>query len=220
MSNNLTVEQATVEAQKALLEGGEKPFKLKNDLKDQVFSKMKNTSSVLSKISFYEMSDEEIKNKETKDLLAETWLPLAVLQDACERGDVGSTVADLLGQRSSLDIEELILCGYENSDDPYLAMLDGLIARAEQRDDLSDLETAVFFESAATRANDDDICPVFRMDGDRILAVEDISSVSLGFDVAAVFPVMAKDQHVAIRFQFFVLFSIGRAKTYIKSIKD
>jgi hypothetical protein len=71
----------------------------------------------------------------TKEVIAEIDLPYEVLEDAIEGGDIDNTqfqatILDLLAQRISLDLEELIVLGDTASGDTYLALEDGVLKLA------------------------------------------------------------------------------------------
>lgn len=72
----------------------------------------------------------------TKETIAEVWIPYDVLEDNIERGNINAgmggsagglqdTIVTLLAERASLDLEELCLLGDTGSGDQYLAMFDG-----------------------------------------------------------------------------------------------
>lgn len=69
---------------------------------------------------------------ETKETIAEVRIPYEVLEDNIERGGMANTVLQLIAGRSALDFEELILLGDKGSADPYLALVDGVLKRANQ----------------------------------------------------------------------------------------
>lgn len=60
----------------------------------------------------------------------EVRLPYEVLEDNIERDTFRQTVIELLGQRGSLDVEELIVQGDTTSADTYLKVLNGIIKQA------------------------------------------------------------------------------------------
>jgi HK97 family phage major capsid protein len=64
---------------------------------------------------------------ETKEIIAEVWIPYDVLEDNIERGGLEDTIMTKIAQRTSLDLEELIILGDEASTDSYLALTDGVI---------------------------------------------------------------------------------------------
>jgi HK97 family phage major capsid protein len=53
-----------------------------------------------------------------------------VLEDSIERSELRQTIMQLMGERLSLDIEELFVLGDVASTDPYLATVDGLLKKA------------------------------------------------------------------------------------------
>lgn len=69
---------------------------------------------------------------ETKETIAEVRIPYEVLEDNIERGGMANTVLQLIAGRAALDFEELILLGDKGSADPYLALVDGVLKRANQ----------------------------------------------------------------------------------------
>ena len=225
MSNELTVEQAVIEAQKVLLDDGDNPFELKRDRKDRLLNYMEGLSHVLPNINFYELSKKDFGKQNVKQLIGEMWIPVKAIQDAYERGDLRNTFAELTGQRSSIDIEELIIDGNSQSNDPYLALLDGMIANAEKKDDFSSLEGYNFLVSSynfITYFKDDtnSIISSPKMRDDCMLAIDSLDSIDLGFNVSAACPIMAKKEYVAIRLEYFVLFDMSKAKTYVREIVE
>ena len=64
---------------------------------------------------------------ETKEIIAEVWIPYDVLEDNIERGTLEDTIIKKIAERTSLDLEELIILGDNNSGDSYLALMDGII---------------------------------------------------------------------------------------------
>ena len=77
----------------------------------------------------------------TKEGIAELWIPYDVMEDNIERGSINaamgesggglmSTIVTLIGERAALDIEELLINGDTNSATPWLAMFDGFLKRA------------------------------------------------------------------------------------------
>ncbi len=67
---------------------------------------------------------------ETKEVIAEVRIPYEVLEDNIEQGGMANTVLQLIAQRAALDLEELILLGDKGSGDAYLALVDGVLKRA------------------------------------------------------------------------------------------
>ncbi len=65
---------------------------------------------------------------DTKEYIAEVRLPYEVLEDNIERQNFSDTVMELIAERVSLDLEELILLGdTSNLGDAYLGSLDGVL---------------------------------------------------------------------------------------------
>ena len=64
---------------------------------------------------------------ETKEIIAEVWIPYDVLEDNIERGGLEDTIMQLIANRAALDLEELILLGNTGSGDAYLALMDGVL---------------------------------------------------------------------------------------------
>lgn len=64
---------------------------------------------------------------ETKEIIAEVWIPYDVLEDNIERGGLEDTIMRHIGMRVALDLEELLLQGDETASDPYLALVDGVL---------------------------------------------------------------------------------------------
>lgn len=79
---------------------------------------------------------------ETTEVIAEINLPYAVIEDNVESskntagglqagpGGMHQTIVDMMADRAALDLEELGLSGDSGSGDPYLAMVDGWLKRA------------------------------------------------------------------------------------------
>ena len=66
----------------------------------------------------------------TKEVMAEVHLPYDVLEDNIEREDFEATIMRHIADRVALDLEELLVKGDTSAADPYLALLDGVIAQA------------------------------------------------------------------------------------------
>lgn len=69
---------------------------------------------------------------ETSEVIAEIDLPYEVIEDSIEGGDIDTatfqqTVLDLMAERISLDLEELVVLGDKTSGDTYLALQDGVL---------------------------------------------------------------------------------------------
>lgn len=64
----------------------------------------------------------------TDEIIAEVHIPYDVLEDNIERANFEETVMDLIAERASLDLEELIILGDDQSGDAYLALFDGILA--------------------------------------------------------------------------------------------
>lgn len=64
---------------------------------------------------------------ETKEIIAEVWLPYDVLEDNIEKAGLENTIMAKIAERASLDLEELIILGDTSSVDEYLALTDGII---------------------------------------------------------------------------------------------
>lgn len=64
---------------------------------------------------------------ETKEVIAEVWIPYDVLEDNIERENLEDTIMAKIAERASLDLEELIILGDTSSADSYLALTDGVI---------------------------------------------------------------------------------------------
>lgn len=74
----------------------------------------------------------------TKETIAEVWIPYDVMEDNIERGSINAamgesggglmeTITQLIAERAALDLEELLLLGDTASADPYLALVDGYL---------------------------------------------------------------------------------------------
>lgn len=64
---------------------------------------------------------------ETKEIIAEVWIPYDVLEDNIEKASLEDTIMAKIAERTALDLEELILLGDSGSGDTYLALTDGII---------------------------------------------------------------------------------------------
>lgn len=63
----------------------------------------------------------------SEEFIAEIHLHDEVLEDNLEKGNLTTTILQLLAERVALDLEELILLGDKSSGDAYLAKLDGVL---------------------------------------------------------------------------------------------
>jgi HK97 family phage major capsid protein len=84
---------------------------------------------------------------ETEEVQATCRIPYDVLEDNIERQSLQSTILDMMAQRVSLDLEELLINGDTSSNDPYLALFDGALQLADHTYDgsaLSDVDKTVF----------------------------------------------------------------------------
>lgn len=64
---------------------------------------------------------------DTKEILAEVWIPYDVLEDNIEHENLEDTIMRHIAQRTALDLEELLITGDTGSGDDYLALLDGAL---------------------------------------------------------------------------------------------
>lgn len=69
---------------------------------------------------------------ETQEIIAEIDLPDEVIEDSIEGGNLDSatfqqTILDMMAERVSLDLEELVVLGDTGSGDTYLALQDGVL---------------------------------------------------------------------------------------------
>lgn len=72
---------------------------------------------------------------ETSEVIAEIDIPYEVLEDSIEGGDIDTaqfqqTILDMMAQRITLDLEELVVLGDTGSGDSYLALQDGALVSA------------------------------------------------------------------------------------------
>lgn len=67
---------------------------------------------------------------ETEEIIAEVHIPYDALEDSIERGNLQTTIMQLIGSRASLDLEELMILANTSSADPYLGLFDGAIELA------------------------------------------------------------------------------------------
>lgn len=76
----------------------------------------------------------------TKEVIAEVHIPYDVIEDNIERGALEDTIMSLIAERAALDLEELIILGRVGDSDPYLNLLNGILAQST--DHLVDYGTA------------------------------------------------------------------------------
>lgn len=76
---------------------------------------------------------------DTEEVIAEIHVPYDALEDNIEKENLQGTIMDLIAQRASLDLEELLLNGNTSSNDSYLALFDGALQLAGNVKDGSDL---------------------------------------------------------------------------------
>lgn len=72
---------------------------------------------------------------ETSEVIAEIDIPYEVLEDSIEGGDIDTaqfqqTILDMLAQRITLDLEELVVLGDKTSGDSYLALQNGVLVQS------------------------------------------------------------------------------------------
>lgn len=67
---------------------------------------------------------------DTEEIIAEVHVPYDALEDSIEKENLQDTIMDLIAQRASLDLEELLINGNTSSSDPYLALFDGALELA------------------------------------------------------------------------------------------
>jgi len=68
----------------------------------------------------------------TKEVLAEVRITYSALEDSIERGNLETTILNMIGERAALDLEELVIKGDTslNTADDYLDMTDGVLKLA------------------------------------------------------------------------------------------
>jgi hypothetical protein len=84
---------------------------------------------------------------DTEETISEVRIPYDALEDNIEREGLQSTIMDMISQRASLDLEELLINGSTSSNDPFLALFDGAIELAEHNYDgsaLTSIDKTVF----------------------------------------------------------------------------
>jgi HK97 family phage major capsid protein len=67
---------------------------------------------------------------DAEEVIAEVHVPYDALEDSIEKENLQDTIMDLIAQRASLDLEELLIKGDTTSNDPYLALFNGALALA------------------------------------------------------------------------------------------
>jgi HK97 family phage major capsid protein len=67
----------------------------------------------------------------TSEVIAEIHIPYDVLEDNIERGSLEDTIMAQISERSSLDLEELVILGDTGSGDAYLALMDGILMQTQ-----------------------------------------------------------------------------------------
>ena len=65
----------------------------------------------------------------TSEIIAEVHIPYDVLEDNIERGNLENTIMDMIVERTSVDLEELLILGDTDSTDSYLAVFDGILKK-------------------------------------------------------------------------------------------
>jgi len=71
-------------------------------------------------------------NLHTKEVMAETRISYDTLEANIEQGNIRDTIISLLQERIALDLEELVVRGDTDSGDSYLAVLDGILKKADR----------------------------------------------------------------------------------------
>jgi len=72
--------------------------------------------------------DLDMLQLDTKEIIAEVWIPYDVLEDNIEHQSMESSIMKHMARRVSLDLEELLINGkIGHSTDDYLAIVDGLL---------------------------------------------------------------------------------------------
>lgn len=69
-------------------------------------------------------------NLDAKEVIAEVNITYDTLENNIEKDRLYDSIMDMLAERVSLDLEELIINGDTDSNDPYLAILDGIRKKA------------------------------------------------------------------------------------------
>lgn len=64
---------------------------------------------------------------ETKEIIAEVWIPYDVLEDNIEKEGLEDTIMKKIAQRAALDLEEWIILADTSSSDEFLALTEGII---------------------------------------------------------------------------------------------
>lgn len=67
---------------------------------------------------------------QTKEVIAELHLPYDVLEDNIERGSLEDTIMQMITERASLDLEELLIMGGTDAGDDYLELIDGVLEQS------------------------------------------------------------------------------------------
>jgi hypothetical protein len=74
----------------------------------------------------------------TKEVIAEVRLSYDTLEANIERAQLKNTIIQMIQERVALDLEELVIQGDKDSEDEYLAILDGVLKKASSH--VSDAE--------------------------------------------------------------------------------
>ena len=69
----------------------------------------------------------------TKKTMGEIFLPYDVLEDNIEKGKLEQTILQMAGKRIRSDLSEILILGDTSSEDDYLALTDGALARASHQ---------------------------------------------------------------------------------------
>lgn len=64
---------------------------------------------------------------ETKEIIAEVWIPYDVLEDNIEREGLEDTIMRKIAERAALDLEEWLILADTSSSDDFLALTEGII---------------------------------------------------------------------------------------------
>lgn len=63
----------------------------------------------------------------SKEVIAEVHIPYDLLEDNVEKGSLENTIMEEMAARTAVDLEELLIKGDTTSDDPFLALSDGVL---------------------------------------------------------------------------------------------
>lgn len=177
MSNEAKVN----EIKETLIENGT----LKEKMVDRFINELKDNPTVIGKININPVTN----SQNFQEVKAEVHTPFEIIKDAEEHErDIGNLLIDMVAQRSSLDLEELIIRGGTDKNDLYLELLKGLKYKAKEGVVPSDYHRFCSYHTYF-EGKDGDLkydgefgSPVALLDNNCILGVSDLNAISFYID--------------------------------------